>query len=67
MSDKELAKKLHKPNIRKFGKRKVNSSLIDNIWGADLGDMQLISAFNNDLSFYYALLIFIVNMHGLFF
>ena len=35
----ELAEKLHKPNIRKFEKRKVNSPLIDNIWGADLADM----------------------------
>ena len=28
--------------IRKFEKRKVNSSFIDNIWGADLADMQSI-------------------------
>ena len=31
MSDKELAEKLHKPIIRKFEKRKVHSSFIDNI------------------------------------
>ena len=29
-----------------FGKRKVYSSFQDNIWGADLEDMQLISKFN---------------------
>ena len=47
MSNKELAKELHKPIIRKFVKQKVYSSFIGNIWGADLADMQLISKFNN--------------------
>ena len=46
MSNKELAKELHKPIIRKFEKRKVHSSFIDNIWGAYLADMELISKFN---------------------
>ena len=32
----------------------------------DLTDMQLISKFNKELVFYYVLLIFSVNMHGLF-
>ena len=43
---RKLAKELHKPVIRKFEKRKVHSSFIDNIWGADLADMQLLSNFN---------------------
>ena len=38
MSNKELAEELHKPIFRKFKKRKVYSSFIDNIWGADLTD-----------------------------
>ena len=46
MSNKELAEELHKPIIRKFEKRKIYSSFIDNIWGADLNDMQLLSKFN---------------------
>ena len=46
MSNKELAKELHKPIIRKFKKRKVHSPFTGNIWGASLGDMQLISKFN---------------------
>ena len=33
MSSKELAEELHKPVIKKFKKRKVHSSFIDNIWG----------------------------------
>ena len=46
MSNKELAKELRKPINREFDKRKVNSLFRDNIWGADLTDMQLISKFN---------------------
>ena len=36
-------KALHKPIVRKFRKRKAHSTFIDNIWGAELADMQLIS------------------------
>ena len=36
ISKKELAEELHKINIRKFKKRKVHPSFIDNIWGAGL-------------------------------
>ena len=46
MQNEELAEELHKSIIRKFQKRKVHSSFIDNIRDADLGDMQLISKFN---------------------
>ena len=46
MSNPELAEELHKPVTRKFVKDKVYSSFKDNIWGADLADIQLIS---NDL------------------
>ena len=46
ISNKELAEELHKPIITKFNKRKVHSFFIDNIWGADLAGMQLISKFN---------------------
>ena len=45
MSNKELVEELHKPIIRKFNKRKVDSSFIDNIWGAELADMQLTKKF----------------------
>ena len=41
ISNQELAKQLHKPIIRKFEKLKVVPSFINNIWGADLADMQL--------------------------
>ena len=42
MSNKELAEELHKLIIRKYKKRKVQSSFIDNIWDTDLTDVQLI-------------------------
>ena len=33
--------------------RKVQSHFIDNIWGAGLADMQLISKFNKGIRFYF--------------
>ena len=51
IQNKELAKELRKPTIRKLEKRKVHSSFIDNIWGADLTDMQLLSKFNKGICF----------------
>ena len=47
----QLAEELHKPIIWKFEKRKVYSGFKDNIWGADLADMQLISKFNKGFRF----------------
>ena len=37
--------------LENFKKRKVYSGLKDNIWGADLADMQLISKFNKGFRF----------------
>ena len=47
----KLANELHKPIIRKFNKRKLYSSFTDNIWGADLADMQLLSKFNKGIKY----------------
>ena len=47
----DLDEELHKPMIRKFGKRAVYSGCKDNIWGADLADIQLISKFNKGYRF----------------
>ena len=49
--NEQLAEQLHKPIIRKFKKRTVYSRSKDNIWGADLADMQLISKFNKGFRF----------------
>ena len=51
ISNKELAEELQKPIIRKFNKRKLHSPFIDNIWGTDLADMQLINTFNERFRF----------------
>ena len=47
----QLADELHKPIIRKLKKRKVYSSFRDNIWGADLAGLQLLSKFNKRFRF----------------
>ena len=49
--NKQLAEELHKVIIRKFKKRKVYSAFKDNIWGADLADMQLLSKYNKGIRF----------------
>ena len=41
MSNKQLAKELHKPIIRKLNKIKRYSFFIDNIWGADVADLEI--------------------------
>ena len=46
MPNQGLAAELHKPIITKFKKWKVYSLFKDNIWDADLSDIQLISKFN---------------------
>ena len=51
MPNKKLAKELHKSIIRKLEKQKVHSSFIDNIWGADLAHMQLLSKCNKGIRF----------------
>ena len=47
---------------------KTHSPFMDNIWGAVLADIQLISQFNKGILFFflYLLLIFSINTHGLF-
>ena len=42
---------MHKQIITKIEKRKEHSSSEDNIWDADLADMQLISKFNKGIRF----------------
>ena len=50
--NEKLAEELHKRIIRKLKKRTVYSGFKDNIWGADLADMQLISKFNKRFRFF---------------
>ena len=57
MSNKELSKELHKPIIKKIQEKKSTLIFIDNVWGTDLADMQLISKCDKGIRF---LLCFIV-------
>ena len=50
-NNEKLAEELHKTIIRKFKKRSVYSRFKENIWGADLADMQLMSKFNKRFKF----------------
>ena len=38
-------------NFINFEKRKVHAAFKDNIWGADLADMQLLSKYNKGIRF----------------
>ena len=51
LQNEQFAEELHKPIINNFKERTVYSSFKDNIWGADLADMQLISKFNKGFRF----------------
>ena len=51
LQSEEWAEELHKPIIKTFLKRTVYSSFKENIWGADLADMQLISKFDKGIRF----------------
>ena len=63
-NNKKSAEKLHQTIIRNFQIGKVYSEFKDNIWGSDIADIQL--KLIKDSDFYCALLIFLVNMLGLF-
>ena len=54
----QLADEIHKPIIRKLKKIKVYSSFRDNIWGADLADMQQLSRYNKGIKY----LLFAINL-----
>ena len=49
--NQQLAEELHKPIIRKFEKRKIHAAFKDDIWVADLADMQLLSKYNKGIRF----------------
>ena len=49
--NEQFAEEIHKPIIRKFRKRKVYSAFKDNIWTADLANVQLIGKFNKGFKF----------------
>ena len=51
MSNQQMTGELHKPIIRRFKKQKIHLSFKDNIQGAHLAGMELISKFNKKFCF----------------
>ena len=49
--NQQLAEELHKPIIKKFKKREIHATFKDNIWDADLADMQLLRRYNEGIRF----------------
>ena len=49
--NEQLPKKLHKPVIKKFKKRKVYVRFKDNIWAADLAEMESLSSKNKNAKY----------------
>ena len=47
----QLANEIHKPVMRKFGKRKVYSFFKGNNWGVDLADVQSLSKYNKRIKY----------------
>ena len=62
----QLANELDRQIIRKFKRKNFYSSFRDNIWGADLVDMQSLSKYNKGIRYLLCAIDFLVNMHGLF-
>ena len=52
----KLAEELHKPVRRKFQRRRVQVRGIDEIWAADLVDMQAFSKFNRGFKYLLAVI-----------
>ena len=61
----QLANEFHWQIISKFKRRKVYSSLRDNIWGADLADIQSLSKYNKGIKYLLWQSIGLVDMRGL--
>ena len=64
--NQELAKKLHKPIVKKLLKWRVYSSFEDNIWGGNLPDMQLRSIFDKGIRFLLCVIDIFSKYQGLF-
>ena len=65
-SNYQLANELYKPIIKKVKKIKLYSSVRDNIWGADLADMQSLSKYNKGIKYLRCTIDLFINMLGLF-
>ena len=60
MLNQQLTEKIYNTIMRKFKKRKVYSSFKDNIWGADLANMDLVSKHNKAIQ----LLLWVIDIYS---
>ena len=58
--NQQLGEELYKPIIRNFQKRTVHSYFKDNVRGADLADMQILSKYNKRFCF----LLYVFNIYS---
>ena len=49
--NEQLAVELHKPVTKKIKRRKVYTRFKDNIWAADLAEMEWLSSKNEDVKY----------------
>ena len=49
--NEQLAEELHKPVIKIFKRRKVHARFKDNIWEADLAEMESLSSKNKNVKY----------------
>ena len=49
--NEQLAEELHKPVTKKFKRRKVYARFKDNIWAADLAEMESLSSKNKNVKY----------------
>ena len=61
----QLAEDLHKPITKNFRKRRVISKGIDQIWAADLVEIQKFSKWNNGVKYLLVVIDVSPNMVGL--
>ena len=47
----QLWNELHRQIIKKFKRKKLDTSFRDNIWGVDLADMQSLSKYNKGIKY----------------
>ena len=50
-ANEQLAEELHKPVTKRFKRRKVYARFKDNIWAADLADMESLSSKNKNVKY----------------
>ena len=60
ISNKEVSEELHKSIIKKVKKRKAQLTFIDNVWGAGLSDVQLLSKLNIRIRF----LLYVIDIYS---